>query len=98
MGAAHRFENPYAEEAVIENRTAPAFVHEVAMRLMYAALSRRRPNPLELVVAFREGDSYPARVPVVVVNLVYWISRVTGVAARFRRANLSASLAQGSRG
>ena len=96
-GAAHRFENPYDEEVEIHNRTTPRLVHEVGLRLIYAALSRKRPNPLELAVAFHDGDNFPAFVPVplawALINLLYWISRASGVAKRFRRASLPPSLA-----
>jgi mannose-6-phosphate isomerase-like protein (cupin superfamily) len=96
-GTLHRFENPYDEEAEIDNHTRPRLVHEVGLRLLYAATARKRPNPLELAVAFHDGDNFPAFLPlpitVAVVTLLYWISKATGVANRFRQAVLPASLA-----
>jgi mannose-6-phosphate isomerase-like protein (cupin superfamily) len=96
-GAPHRFENPYDEEVEIDNLTRPRLVHEVGLRLLCAALARKRPNPLELAVAFHDGDNFPAflppRVAVALVTLLYSISKVTGVANRFRQAVLPASLA-----
>jgi mannose-6-phosphate isomerase-like protein (cupin superfamily) len=96
-GAPHRFENPYDEEAEIDNRTRPPLVHEVGLRLLYAALARKRPNPLELAVAFHDGDNFPAFLPLPVamalVTLLYSISKATGVAKRFRQAVLPPSLA-----
>jgi mannose-6-phosphate isomerase-like protein (cupin superfamily) len=96
-GARHRFENPYEEDVYMVGRVRPGIVHEVAMRLLYGALARPRPNPLELAVAFHDGDNYPGAIPLpiarAVVLLLYKISSVVGVAARFRNANLPASLA-----
>lgn len=93
-GAAHRFENPYDEPVELQNVTTPAGVHEVGLRLLYGALARPRPNPLELVVAFHDGDSYPAAVPRtlawIAVQVLYAISSITGVAARLRDAKLPA--------
>jgi hypothetical protein len=93
-GAAHRFENPYGEEAETDNRARPGIVHEVCLRLLYGALARPRPNPLELAVAFHEGDNYPAAIPLpiarAVIGSLYALSRVTGVASRFRTSNLAA--------
>ena len=96
-GAPHRFENPYDEEAEIDNLTRPRLVHEIGLRLLYAAMARKRPNPLELAVAFHDGDNFPAflppRVAMALVTVLYSISKVTGVANRFRQAVLPASLA-----
>jgi mannose-6-phosphate isomerase-like protein (cupin superfamily) len=95
-GARHRFENPYEEDVFMVGRVRPGIVHEVALRLLFGALARPRPNPLELAVAFYEGNNYPAAVPLpiarAVVGLLYKTSAVIGVAARFRSANLPPAL------
>jgi mannose-6-phosphate isomerase-like protein (cupin superfamily) len=96
-GVRHRFENPYDEDVWMVGRVRPGIVHEIAMRLLYGALARPRPNPLELAVAFHDGDNYPGAIPLPIaraaVRLLYGISSAAGVAARFRSANLPASLA-----
>lgn len=101
-GARHSFQNPYEEDAYVANRVWPGIVHEIELRLLYAALARPRPNPLELAVAFHDGDSYPGNLPLpiarAIFGLLYKISSLAGVAARFRDANLPASLALDRRG
>jgi mannose-6-phosphate isomerase-like protein (cupin superfamily) len=96
-GARHRWENPYEEDAYMVSRVRPGIVHEIELRLLYGALARARPNPLELAVAFHDGDSYPAAMPLpiarAIFGLLYRISSVAGVADRFRNANLPGSLA-----
>jgi mannose-6-phosphate isomerase-like protein (cupin superfamily) len=90
--AAHRFENPYAEEAEIDGRVWPGLVHEVLLRLLAGAFSRPRPRILELVVAMHDGDSWPAAVPAplarAAIGVLRAISEVTGTARRFRAAHL----------
>jgi mannose-6-phosphate isomerase-like protein (cupin superfamily) len=90
--ARHRFENPYSEAAELEAHVHPGLVHEVLLRLLAGASSRRRPNPLEMVVAFHDGDGYPAQVPApiarVLVTALRWLSETAGVARPFRAAHL----------
>ncbi|MGH7760000.1 MAG: cupin domain-containing protein [Candidatus Dormibacteraceae bacterium] len=95
-GTRHRWENPYEEAACMVGRVRPGIVHEIELRLLYGALARPRPNPLELAVAFHDGDSYPGDMPLpiarAIFGLLYTISSVVGVAARFRVANLPRAL------
>jgi mannose-6-phosphate isomerase-like protein (cupin superfamily) len=90
--AAHRWENPSAEEAEIDNRVWPGLVHEVLLRLLAGAASRPRPRILEMVVALHDGDSWPAAIPVplarAAIGVLRAISEVTGTARRFRAAHL----------
>jgi mannose-6-phosphate isomerase-like protein (cupin superfamily) len=101
-GTRHRWENPYEEEAYMVGRVRPGIVHEIELRLLYAALARPRPNPLELAVAFHDGDSYPGDMPLpiarAIFGLLYGISSVAGIADRFRSANLPGSLASHAHG
>jgi mannose-6-phosphate isomerase-like protein (cupin superfamily) len=90
--AAHRFENPFSEEAEIDNHVRPGVEHEVLLRLLAGALSRPRPRLLEMVVALNDGDSVPAGVPVPLARLAIGalrlVSELTGTARRFRAAHL----------
>jgi mannose-6-phosphate isomerase-like protein (cupin superfamily) len=101
-GVRHRWENPYDEDVYMVGRVRPGIVHEIELRLLYGALARSRPNPLELAVAFHDGDSYPGDMPLpiarAIFGLLYRISSVAGVAARFRGANLPGSLASHAHG
>ena len=95
-GAPHRFENPYDEEVELLNRVRPGIVHEVSLRLLYRALAAARPNPLALAVAFHDGDSRPASIPLPVarglIGLLNWLAAITGVRTTLRNANLPAHL------
>jgi mannose-6-phosphate isomerase-like protein (cupin superfamily) len=90
--ACHRFDNPYPEDAELEGRAHPGLVHEVLLRLLAGAFCRRPPNPLEVAVAFHDGDGYPARIPVPIaralVTVLLSLSEAAGVARRFRAAHL----------
>jgi mannose-6-phosphate isomerase-like protein (cupin superfamily) len=90
--ARHRFENPYPEDAQLEGHVHPGLVHEVLLRLLAGAFSRRPPNPLEIAVAFHDGDGYPARIPLPIaralVTMLRSLSETVGVARRFRAAHL----------
>jgi hypothetical protein len=74
----------------------PGLVHEVLLRLLAGAFSRRPPNPLEIAVAFHDGDGYPARIPVPIARALFAVlrslSETAGVARRFRAAHLPAHL------
>jgi mannose-6-phosphate isomerase-like protein (cupin superfamily) len=90
--AAHRFDNPFPEEAEVEGYARPGLVHEVLLRLLAGARSRPRPRLLELVVALHDGDSLPAQLPVplarAMIGALRVVSEVTGTARRFRAAHL----------
>jgi mannose-6-phosphate isomerase-like protein (cupin superfamily) len=90
--ARHRFENPYPEEVELEGHVNPGLVHEVLLRLLAGAFSHRPPNPLEMVVAFHDGDGYPGRIPMPIalalVAVLRSLSESVGVARPFRAAHL----------
>jgi quercetin dioxygenase-like cupin family protein len=90
--ARHRFENPYSEAVELVGHAHPGLVHEVLLRLLAGAFSRRPPNPLEVVVAFHDGDGYPAQIPVpvarAIVTVLRLVSEAVGVARPFRAAHL----------
>jgi mannose-6-phosphate isomerase-like protein (cupin superfamily) len=90
--ARHRFENPYPDAAELESHVHPGLVHEILLRLLAGASSRRPPNPLEMVVAFHDGDGYPAQMPVPIaralVTMLRALSETAGVARPFRAAHL----------
>jgi mannose-6-phosphate isomerase-like protein (cupin superfamily) len=94
--ASHRFENPYTEEAEIVGSARPGVVHEMLLRLLAGAFSRRPPNPLEVAVAFCDGDGYPAEIPVPIARALFTVlrslSEAAGVAGRFRAAQLPGHL------
>lgn len=90
--APHRWENPFSEEAEVDGYARPGVLHEELLRLLAGAFSRPRPRLLEMVVAFHDGDSYMAAIPVplarVVIGALRALSEVSGVARRFRAGYL----------